>query len=66
MPTAPPVMPVPKPIQSASIVSILASLILSKLKISNKSIVGTTAKSAASWPKELVNLDFGILNFGMK
>ena len=66
MPTAPPVMPVPKPIQSASIKSILAPLILSKLKISNRSIVGTTAKSAALWPIELVNLDFGIFNFGIK
>ena len=66
MPTAPPVMPVPKPIQSASIKSILAPLILSKLKISNRSIVGTTAKSAALWPIELVNEDFGIFNFGIK
>ena len=66
MPTAHPVMPVPKPIKSASIKSISAPQILIKLKISNRSIVGTTAKSAALWPIELVNLDFGIFNFGIK
>ena len=55
-----------KPIQSASTTPALGSLILSKLKISNRGIVGTTAKSAALWPMELVNLDFGTLNFGIK